>query len=302
MLEEVKKLRLEGYFKEVTELPPRPEVVERPTWGTVGQEEMPEMAWNRLIDDNVGIMGLHGMGGVGKTTLFKKIHNKFTEISGKFHIVIWIVVSQGANITKVQEDIVQKLHLCGDEWTKKNESDKAAEMQEDVCKEDGCKVAFTTRSENVCKRMGDHDPMQVKCLKEDQAWELFKLKVGDEQLRREPRIDVLARKVAEKCLGLPLALSIIGETMASKTTVQEWEDAVYVLNRDAAEFSDMENDILPVLKYSYDNLLDDKVRLCFLYCALFPEDGHIDKEGLIEYWICEGFMGEYQVLKRAINK
>ncbi|CAG7861356.1 unnamed protein product [Brassica rapa] len=298
----VKKLRLEGYFKEVTELPPRPEVVKRPTWGTVGQEEMLETASNRLIDDNVGIMGLHGMGGVGKTTLFKKIHNKFTEISGKFHIVIWIFVSQGANITKVQEDIAQKLHLCGDEWTKKNESDKAAEMQEDVCKEDGCKVAFTTRSEDVCKRMGDHDPMQVKCLKEDQAWELFKLKVGDEQLRREPRIDVLARKVAEKCHGLPLALSVIGETMASKTTVQEWEDAVYVLNRDAAEFSDMENDILPVLKYSYDNLLDDKVRLCFLYCALFPEDGQIDKEGLIEYWICEGFMGEYQVLKRAINK
>ncbi|KAG5382986.1 hypothetical protein IGI04_034456 [Brassica rapa subsp. trilocularis] len=292
-----KKLRLEGYFKEVTELPPRPEVVKRPTWGTVGQEEMLETASNRLIDDNVGIMGLHGMGGVGKTTLFKKIHNKYTEISGKFHIVIWIVVSQGANITKVQEDIAQKLHLCGDEWTKKNESDKASEMQEDVCK-----VAFTTRSEDVCKRMGDHDPMQVKCLKEDQAWELFKLKVGDEQLRREPRIDVLARKVAEKCHGLPLALSVIGETMASKTTVQEWEDAVYVLNRDAAEFSDMENDILPVLKYSYDNLLDDKVRLCFLYCALFPEDGHIDKEGLIEYWICEGFMGEYQVLKRAINK
>lgn len=48
--------------------------------------------------------------------------------------------------------------------------------------------------------------------------------------------------------------------------------------------------------------MDDKVRLCFLYCALFPEDGHIDKEGLIEYWICEGFMGEYQVLKRAVNK
>lgn len=40
------------------------------------------------MDDNVRIMGLHGMGGEGKTTLFKKIHNKFTEISGKFHIVI----------------------------------------------------------------------------------------------------------------------------------------------------------------------------------------------------------------------
>ncbi|KAG2302612.1 hypothetical protein Bca52824_031263 [Brassica carinata] len=326
LLEEVKKLKLEGCFKEVTELPPRPEVVERPTRGTVGQEEMLQTAWNRLMDtNNVGIMGLHGMGGVGKTTLFKRIHNKFAE---KFDIVIWIVVSQGANISKLQEEIAQKLYLCGEGWTKKNESDKAAEihtvlkrkkfvlMLDDIWKkvdleaigvpeptrENGCKVAFTTRSKEVCVRMGDHEPMQIKCLEEDEAWELFKGKIGDEMLRRETLIEDLARKVSEKCDGLPLALSVIGETMASKTMVQEWEDAIYVLTRNAAEFSDMENDILPILKYSYDNLVDEQIKSCFLYCALFPEDEEIDKDRLIEYWICEGFMGEYQVLKSAINK
>ncbi|XP_019082747.1 PREDICTED: probable disease resistance protein At1g61300 [Camelina sativa] len=73
-------------------------------------------------------MGLHGMGGVGKTTLFKKIHNKFTEIVGTFDVVIWIVVSQGAKISKLQEDIAQKLHLCSDEWKNKNTSDKAADI------------------------------------------------------------------------------------------------------------------------------------------------------------------------------
>lgn len=142
--------------------------------------------------------------------------------------------------------------------------------------------------------------MQVKCLKEDQAWELFKGKIGDNTLRRVPV--ELARKVAEKCHGLPLALSVIGETMASKTTVQEWEDAIDTLTRNAAEFSDMENDILPILKYSYDNLKHEHIKSCFLYCALFPEDCKIDKEWLIDYWICEGFMGEYQDLRIAINK
>ncbi|CDY12889.1 BnaA09g13850D [Brassica napus] len=213
----VKKLRSEDNFQEVTELTPTYVVVERPTQPTVGQEEMLEKAWNRLLEDGAGIMGLHG-----------------------------------ENISKLQEDIARKLHLCGEEWTNKNESDKAAEihtvlkrqrfvlMLDDIWEkmdleairvpeptiENGCKVVFTTRSEDVCKRMGDHQPMQVKCLKEDQAWELFKLKIGYEKLRREPRIDGLTRKVAEKCHGLPLALSIIGETMASKTMVQEWEDAI----------------------------------------------------------------------------
>ncbi|CAL9237933.1 unnamed protein product, partial [Arabidopsis halleri] len=82
--------------REDVQPPPRSEVEERPTQPTIGQEEMLEKAWNRLMEDGVGIMGLHGMGGVGKTTLFKKIHNKFTELAGTFDVVIWIVVSQGA--------------------------------------------------------------------------------------------------------------------------------------------------------------------------------------------------------------
>ncbi|XP_056849369.1 LOW QUALITY PROTEIN: probable disease resistance protein At1g61300 [Raphanus sativus] len=326
LLEEVTKLIDDGKFETVTELTPTPEVMERPTWHTVGQEEMLERAWTRLMDENVGIMGLHGMGGVGKTTLFKKIHNKFAGIAGEFDTVIWVVVSQGATITKVQEDIAQKLHLCGDEWTKQNQSDRAAEiysglkkkrfvlMLDDIwekvdlealgvpepTRENGCKVAFTTRSREYGKSMGDHEPMQVKCLKKDQAWELFKGKIGDNTLRRVPV--ELARKVADKCHGLPLALSVIGGTMASKTTVQEWEDAIDTLTRSAREFSDMENDILPILKFSYDNLKHEHIKSCFVYCALFPEDYLIKKERLIEYWICEGFMGEYQDLRIAINK
>lgn len=70
-----------------------------------------------------------GMGGVGKITpLKKKIHNKFAEMDGRFGVVMWIVVSRGSDISKLQEDIAQKLNPCGDKWTKKNESHKAADL------------------------------------------------------------------------------------------------------------------------------------------------------------------------------
>ncbi|ANM59502.1 LRR and NB-ARC domains-containing disease resistance protein [Arabidopsis thaliana] len=303
-------------------------VEERPTQPTIGQEEMLEKAWNRLMEDRVGIMGLHGMGGVGKTTLFKKIHNKFAKMSSRFDIVIWIVVSKGAKLSKLQEDIAEKLHLCDDLWKNKNESDKATDihrvlkgkrfvlMLDDIWEKvdleaigvpypsevNKCKVAFTTRDQKVCGEMGDHKPMQVKCLEPEDAWELFKNKVGDNTLRSDPVIVELAREVAQKCRGLPLALSVIGETMASKTMVQEWEHAIDVLTRSAAEFSNMGNKILPILKYSYDSLGDEHIKSCFLYCALFPEDDEIYNEKLIDYWICEGFIGEDQVIKRARNK
>ncbi|KAG7650169.1 putative P-loop containing nucleoside triphosphate hydrolase, leucine-rich repeat domain superfamily [Arabidopsis thaliana] len=328
LLEEVKILKSEGNFDEVSQPPPRSKVEEWPTQPTIGQEEMLKKAWNRLMEDGVGIMGLHGMGGVGKTTLFKKIHNKFAEIGGTFDIMIWIVVSKGAKLSKLQEDIAEKLRLCDDPWKNKNESDKATDihrvlkgkrfvlMLDDIWEKvdleaigipypsevNKCKVAFTTRDQKVCGQMGDHKPIQVKCLEPEDAWELFKNKVGDNTLSSDPVIVGLAREVAQKCRGLPLALSVIGETMASKTMVQEWEHAIDVLTRSAAEFSDMQNKILPILKYSYDSLGDEHIKSCFLYCALFPEDGQIYNEKLIDYWICEGFIGEDQVLKRARNK
>ena len=64
LLEEVKKLKSEGNFQELTELTVICEVVERPTRTTIGQEEMFE----------------NGMGGVCKTTLLKNIHNNFAEM------------------------------------------------------------------------------------------------------------------------------------------------------------------------------------------------------------------------------
>ncbi|ESQ29326.1 hypothetical protein EUTSA_v10023301mg [Eutrema salsugineum] len=265
LLKEVKKLKSEGNFKEVTEPVLRSVVEERPTGPTIGQETMLGEAWKRLMEDGVGIIGLHGMGGVGKTTLFKNIHNKFTEMAGRFDVVIWVVVSQGATISKLQEDIAQKLNLGG---TNKSESDKAIDihrvlkgkrfvlMLDDIwekvdleaigvpfpTRENGCKVAFTTRE--VCGRMGDHEPMKVDCLGQEEAWELFKSKVGDYTLSRDPAIVEHAKK------------------------------------------------------FSYDSLAGEHIKSCFLYCALFPED----KEELIEYWICEGFIKEDQSYKRAVNK
>lgn len=35
---------------------------------------------------------------------------------------------------------------------------------------------------------------------------------------------------------------------------------------------------------------DETVKLCFQYCALFPEDFEIEKEALIDYWIGEGLI------------
>ncbi|KAF2592186.1 hypothetical protein F2Q70_00042700 [Brassica cretica] len=52
----------------------------------------------------------------------------------------------------------------------------------------------------------------------------------------------------------------------------------------------VEEKILSVFKFSYDGLETEKMKSCFLYFSLFPEDYEINKEELIEYWINEGFI------------
>ncbi|CAA7023500.1 unnamed protein product [Microthlaspi erraticum] len=90
--------------------------------------------------------------------------------------------------------------------------------------------------------------------------------------------------------------------MSCKRRVEEWRHAINVLTSYATEFSGMEDKILPLLKYSYDNLKGEDVKSCLLYCALFPEDDLISKKNLIDYLIGEGIIDGSEGIERAENK
>ncbi|CAH8256100.1 unnamed protein product [Arabidopsis lyrata] len=327
-LGEVEKLKSKD-IKEIVAKPLTPELEERRLQPIiVGQEAMLEKAWKHLMEDGVSIMGMYGMGGVGKTTLFSQIHNKFSNDRRGFDFVIWVVVSKELHVEKIQDEIAQKVGLGGEQWNQKDKNQKAdrlfnflkkkrfvlflddiwekVELTEigvpDPRSQKGCKLSFTTRSQEVCARMGVKDPMEVKCLTENVAFDLFQEKVGQITLDCDPGIPDLARTIARKCCGLPLALNVIGETMSCKKTIQEWRHAVEVFNSYAAEFSGMDDKILPLLKYSYDSLKGENIKSCLLYCALFPEDTSILKEELIEYWICEEIIDGSEGIERAEDK
>ncbi|KAL0693840.1 hypothetical protein Bca4012_061020 [Brassica carinata] len=269
------------------------------------------------------------MGGVGKTTLLTQINNKFSEERCGFDFVIWVVVSKDLQLDNIQDEVARKVGLGREEWRQKQKSQKTEEMYNFLRKKrfvlllddiwekvdltkigipipttnNQCKVAFTTRSQDVCARMGAENTMEVQCLSDDDAFDLFQKKVGKTTLGSDSEIPNLARIVAKKCHGLPLALDVIGETMSCKRTIQEWRHAIDILTSYAIEFFGMEDKILPLLKFSYDSLKGEKVKACLLYCALLPEDYEILKETLIDYWICEGIIDASEgSTERAENK
>ncbi|KAH0863667.1 hypothetical protein HID58_080878 [Brassica napus] len=329
ILEKVQSILSSKSSGEVARIGPPPGVEERATQRTVGLEKMLEATWSRLMEKDVGILGLYGMGGIGKTTILKQINKKLLEKKeDEFGVVIFVVVSQNLQVGKIQNEISERLGLCDMAWEKKTQKEKASRIYDvlrrtrfvmlldDIWRkvdiedeigiplpspENGSKVVFTTRSKYVCGRMGPHD-VEVKQLDPENAWELFRQKVRGTTLDNDPKILQLARKVCEKCKGLPLALNVIGETMACKTTVREWQWAIDVLNTNAAKYSEVEDEILKVLKLSYDDLKDETVQECFQYCALFPEDNKIEKDVLVEYWISEGIINGGGDKERATNQ
>ncbi|TYJ31595.1 hypothetical protein E1A91_A06G210500v1, partial [Gossypium mustelinum] len=163
--------------------------------------------------------------------------------------------------------------------------------------ENGSKLIFTTRSLEVCGEMEAQKKIKVECLETEKAWELFRDKVGDETLNSHPDIHNLAKEVAERCGGLPLALITIGRAMACKKTLGEWKYAIEMLKRCA--LPKLENELFPLLKFSYDNLPNATMKCCLLYCFLYPEDYCIPKKRLVEYWFCEGLLNEFDRISEA---
>ncbi|XP_031282283.1 probable disease resistance protein At5g63020 [Pistacia vera] len=317
----VATLRGEGAFQVVAErvIIPKSAVEERPSEPMVGLESTFDEVWRCLEENQAGIFGLYGMGGVGKTTLLTQINNKFVNTPEGFNVVIWVTVSKELQLEKIQENIGKRLAHFDEMWKYKSLEEKALEIFQILSKTrfvlllddvwervdltkvgvplpnptTASKVIFTTRFVEVCGHMETQRKFRVECLRHEEAWKLFQKKVGEDTLSSHPDIPEIAEIVAKECGGLPLALITIGRAMAYKKTPQEWRYAVQVLGGSAFEFPGMVKEVYPLLKFSYDSLSSDTVRTCFLYCSLFPEDYSVSRRHLIDCWIGEGFLKDH---------
>ncbi|KAL2506347.1 putative disease resistance protein [Abeliophyllum distichum] len=226
--------------------------------------------------------------------------------------IYWITDSQEFSIHKLQSDIAQALKLdfsCGNDDEKKRAAQLFQTFQkrgsfvlilDDVWKQidaekisipprrNGCKLVITSRSKEVCHRMGCQRVIKVNTISEQEVWELFLKKLGRVELH--PEVEEICKKMVKRCGGLPLALVTLAGSMRGVTDIHEWRDASEELKQSCMGRADMENEVLPILLYSYDRLRDPKLQRCFLYCSLYPEDYPIGKDKLIENFISEELM------------
>ncbi|KAH7674500.1 disease resistance protein RPS2 protein [Dioscorea alata] len=281
-----------------------------------------------LKENTAGIIGIWGMGGVGKTTLLKSINNEFYHSKdGMFDHVIWVVVSQDYSYQKIQSDIATNLGLTStnanamhdflkrksfllllDDLWSELDLEKIGVPQPKLIHHDQDKhkrmVVFTTRSENVCGGMEASKTIKMECLVPDAAWSLFKAKAGEELIASDNLIQQHAKDIVRECAGLPIALVTVGIAMSTMKRAEQWEYVASMMkNSKYQSIPGMEeSNFFHVLKISYDSLATESLKECFLYCSLWGEDVAIPTDDLIECWMGHGLLDDFDDLGEAYNK
>ena len=272
-----------------------------------------------VLNDDVRMIGVCGMGGIGKSTIMEHIYNHLLKETNKFDSVIWVTVSKSHDVIQLQNDIAHKLDL---DLKDNNKRDRAAKMIKEFKKrkrcvlilddlweafdlkevgipESGCKIVFTTRDLNVCLGMRcKHIKMEL--LLEEEARDLFFHKMEDD-VKNNPFFKEIAEEVLQTCAQLPLAIVTMARSFQCLTEDCEWRDALEQLRTSLKGFDKMEEKVYKTLEFSYERLKDerlkeDELKQCLLHCALYPEDFKIYKNELIEHLIDE------EIIKRMKSR
>ncbi|KAJ3696425.1 hypothetical protein LUZ61_000130 [Rhynchospora tenuis] len=289
---------------------------------------------NHLLDKKVkrrAVLSIVGIGGLGKTTLAQKVY-KSAELERRFNCRIWLSISQKFNennllreiLYSVQPDLRNKEPAVRDDELTNELRRSLTGMSYFIVLDDvwsidlweklktslpddniASRVLITSRFLEVAKAAdGGIEPYELRFLNDDESLKLLLKKAF---LIREPEVqhhitdlNEVAKKLANKCGGLPLALIVLGSILSRKDpTKNAWKRVNDTLNwHDEAAYRCSQ-----VLFLSYVDL-PYHLKPCFLYLASFPEDYKISTKCVIRMWIAEGFIprdGHGTIEDRAQN-
>ncbi|XP_043693617.1 putative disease resistance protein RGA3 [Telopea speciosissima] len=262
--------------------------------------------------NDVSIIPIVGMGGLGKTTLAQLVYND-EKVQKHFELRMWVCVSDDFDVRKLTKSIIESatrkasdlmdLDVLQNDLLERLKGKRFLLVLDDVWSErksdwdvlrlpfrsgdSGSKIIVTTRSEKVSSIMGTMAAHRLEALSDDDCWLLFKQRAFvDGNSDSYPNLVAIGKEILKKCQGLPLAAKTLGGLLHGKEEEYEWD---MILKSDIWDLREDENEILPALRLSY-NYLPSHLKQCFSYCSIFPKDYEFNKEKLVLLWIAEGLV------------
>ncbi|KAL3510390.1 hypothetical protein ACH5RR_029791 [Cinchona calisaya] len=280
----------------------------------VGFDEEARTVIERLTKgpEQLEVISVVGMGGLGKTTLAKKVYTD-PSIEYHFYIRAWYYMSQQYSRREVFLGILDSMghitdqtykmnddrlaeELCGylrsnsylividDVWTMDAWNDIKMAFPNTAC---GSRILLTSRNNEVAMHANPYSyPHCLRFLTDEESWELLCKKVFREG-SCPPELQELGRRISKRCGGLPLAIVVVSGLLSKREKTRDWwnkvaESVSTYVAKDPKQCMD-------VLALSYKHL-PDHLKVCFIYFAAFPEDFEIPVSKLLKLWVAEGFI------------
>ncbi|XP_006432598.2 probable disease resistance protein At4g27220 [Citrus clementina] len=286
-----------------------------------------------LKDDKLNIIGVYGMGGVGKTTLVKQVAKKVME-DKLIDKVVMAEVIQNPDPQKIQDklasdlgmkfDLNDSIHhrasrlrerlkqekrvliILDNIWTKL-ELDAVGIPSGDVDEKDReddqrrCTIILTSRSRDLlCIDMNSQKNFWIDALSKEEALQLFEKIVGDST--KISAFQSIANEIIERCGGLPVALSTVANALKTKER-DFWKDALNQLRRsDAREIHGMQANVYTSIKLSHDFLESEEAKSLFRLCGLYSEGHAIQVSDLLRYGVGWGLFENVYTLEEARSR
>uniref|UniRef100_A0A7N2LC51 Uncharacterized protein n=1 Tax=Quercus lobata TaxID=97700 RepID=A0A7N2LC51_QUELO len=237
------------------------------------------------------VISVVGMGGLGKTTLVKKVYDH-QMVRGYFDCHAWIPVSQSYNIKDLLRSIIKQFHD-----SRKEPPLLGIDAMEEESLVNKLREYLWQKREvaSFYKKSSPVHVYELQALAFNKAWELFCKRAFQFDFGGQcpQALKNLSIDIVKKCEGLPLAIVAIGGLLSTKDkTVIEWQNL-----HDSLGFEFGRNPHLAgvnkILSLSYEDL-PYNLKSCFLYLGMYPEDYPINSARLIRQWIAEGFVKEIE--------
>ncbi|XVE99644.1 hypothetical protein REPUB_Repub03eG0217700 [Reevesia pubescens] len=274
------------------------------------------------------VASIVGMGGIGKTTLARKVYDR-SEVKRHFDCLAWAFISQQCQPREVFHGVLIKVLSPSNEERDRIDKLKDDELMkrlyyflnekrylvvlDDIWKiedwnilkasfpkgKNGSKILFTTRNKDVALLADPcNSPIELPLLTDDESWELFSKKAFPGNKTDQSyacsleELEMLGREMVRKCKGLPLAIVVLGGLLATKKSRAQWKMVDSNIHIHLNKFQQQEHQsgaVNGILALSYNDL-PYNLKPCFLYLGHYPENWEISTKELIRLWIAEGFI------------